>query len=308
MRYPHLMAAFAAEIWAIQPEKLLAIMDLLAFQAEGGKFAPAEIQARIAGATASAVARKEGAVSLIPLRGLISARAPMVTESSTGGGVNAETFTNQVKAAAADPAVKAIVLDIDSPGGSANLIEEAAQAVFDARSSKPIVAQVCSTAASGAYWIGSSASEMVVTPSGSVGSIGVYRGHEDRSDALAQEGVKHTLISAGRYKTEGNPFGPLADEGLAYHQSQVEKVYGRFVDDVARGRGVSVSTVRDGFGQGRMVLAHAAVAQGMADRVATLDETLSRFGVMPATPAAGRRALAPNREMRALALAELTRA
>lgn len=304
MRYPHLLQAFAAELWALQPEKLMAIIDLLAFQAEGGKFCGDEIQARIAGATANAIARREGSVAVVPLRGLIAGRAPMVAQSSTGGGTNAEDFARAVTAAREDSGVKAVVLDVDSPGGTTAMVDEAAQAVFDARGSKPIIAQVSATAASAAYWIAAAADEIVVTPSGAVGSIGVYTVHEDVSAKLAAEGVKPTLVAAGRYKGEGAPFAELGDDARADLQRRVDTVYAQFVDRVAQGRGVTSASVRDGFGQGRMVLAAAAVREGMADRVATLDQTLARFGVSTSPPAsAGRtRALAPARELRALAL------
>jgi ClpP class serine protease len=97
------------------------------------------------------------------------------------------------------------------------------------------------------------------------------------SKALEAEGVAHTLISAGKFKTEGNPFGPLSEEARAAFQASIDDAYNQFVAAVASGRKVDEATVRDGFGQGRMVLAKQAVRQGMADRVATLDETIQRM-------------------------------
>ena len=91
------------------------------------------------------------------------------------------------------------------------------------------------------------------------------------------KGVKVNLISAGKYKTEGNPFEPLSEEAREQIQKRVDEYYDMFVAAVARNRSVSRSDVRGGFGQGRMVGAKEAVASGMADRVATLDETISRL-------------------------------
>ena len=90
-------------------------------------------------------------------------------------------------------------------------------------------------------------------------------------------GYKTTLISAGKYKVEGNPFEPLSAEAAANMQAQVNSYYDMFVGAVAKGRGVKASDVRDGFGQGRMVLATQAVAEGMADRIGTFDETIARL-------------------------------
>jgi signal peptide peptidase SppA len=129
-------------------------------------------------------------------------------------------------------------------------------------------------AASAAYWLASAASELVVTPSGEVGSIGVFAIHEDYSAALDRVGVKVSLISAGKYKTEGNPFEPLGEEAQAAVQGTVNDYYDMFIRAVARGRGVSQADVIAGFGEGRVVMAEQAVRLGMADRVATIDEVI----------------------------------
>ena len=132
-------------------------------------------------------------------------------------------------------------------------------------------------AASAAYWIATAADELVVSPSAEVGSIGVFAAHEDMSAALEKEGVKVSLISEGKYKTEANPYEPLSEEARAAVQSRVSEYYDAFVKAVARNRGVKAADVRGGFGEGRTVGARQAVQLGMADRVATLDETIARL-------------------------------
>ena len=283
----------------MEESKLLAIIDLLAIQASGTKFDASGIEARIAPQTAAAVARREGAVAVIPLRGVISPRASMVQNSSTGGGATAEGFAALVDAAAADDGVKAIVIDADTPGGNVTLIDEAAARVAAVRGTKPIIVQVQGNLASAGYWIGSAADEIVASPSSMLGAIGVRAAYDDISAALAKEGISREIISAGKYKGEGL-IGPLGEDTRAYMQATVDEFYAMFVDRVASGRNVASSAVRDGFGQGRMLSAAGAVRAGMADRVATMAETLARFGVAPgpAAPASGSRA---RREM-ALAL------
>ncbi len=181
----------------------------------------------------------------------------------------------------ADPNVAQIVLDIDSPGGGVEGITEFANQLFQARKHKPIVAVANSLAASAAYWIASQASEIVVTPSGVVGSIGVIAIHQDLSKALEKQGIKPTLITAGKHKGEGNPFEPLSEEAEANIQKRVDDFFSMFVKDVARGRGVKASEVRSGFGQGGVVGAQEAVDLGMADRIASLDDTLMRLTRRP---------------------------
>jgi ClpP class serine protease len=117
----------------------------------------------------------------------------------------------------------------------------------------------------------------VVTPSGQVGSIGVFAAHEDISKALEMKGIKVSIVSAGKYKTEANPYELLSTEARANMQQMVNSFGDMFTNAVARNRGVGSYTVKNGFGEGRMVLARDAVKAGMADSVATFDQTLARL-------------------------------
>jgi ClpP class serine protease len=168
---------------------------------------------------------------------------------------------------------------------------------------KPIVAQVNADCASAGYWVVSPADEIVVTPTGRVGSIGVMTCHDDISRALEEAGITRTVITSSPYK--GEAFGPLSDEARAYMQEQVDAYDALFVNRVASGRGVSAAEVRANFGKGRMVMASLAVKAGMADRVGTMAETLARFGVNPVQPSAGppERRFPAAREKRRLMLA-----
>ena len=146
-----------------------------------------------------------------------------------------------------------------------------------ARAQKPVVAIANSLAASAAYWIGCSASEFYVTPGGEVGSIGVWQAHQDYSKAMDEAGVKTTLISAGKFKVEGNPYAPLDEEAQGFMQSRVDDYYAAFTKAVAKGRGVPISQVRDGMGQGRVLGADAALASSMVDGIATFDDVVKKM-------------------------------
>lgn len=214
-------------------------------------------------------------IAVIPVFGTIVQRAGMMTEWCGG------TSTQQVSAALADAmrdeSVGQILLEIDSPGGSVYGVGELADEIVAARKIKPVVAIANSVAASAAYWIAASAGEVYVTPGGDVGSIGVWMAHEDMSAALQEAGVNISLISAGKYKTEGNPYGPLGDEARAFLQSRVDDYYNTFTRAVARGRGVPIDAVRGGMGEGRVIGAQAALEQKMVDGIATVAEVVQKM-------------------------------
>ena len=156
-------------------------------------------------------------------------------------------------------------------------MSELASEIVKARAQKPVIAVANSLAASAAYWIGCSASEFYVTPGGEVGSIGVWQAHFDYSKALEEDGVKPTLISAGKFKVEGNPYVPLDEQAQGFMQSRVDDYYNAFVEAVALGRGVSINDVKTGMGEGRVLGADAALAQNMVDGIATFDDVLAKM-------------------------------
>lgn len=299
MRYAHILLAVASETWAIDEFKLDQIVSFLALQASGEKLSAEELQARVARQSERDVERRHGAVALLPLRGVIANRMNLMSDIS--GGTSSEAFGRMFDAAIDDPKVSAVVLDVDSPGGVVSGTDELSSRIHAARGSKPIIAHVNAQAASAAYWIATAADEMVLTPSAEVGSIGVLGVHNDITAALEKAGVKRTVMSAGKYKAEMAPSTPLSEEAQAYQQQRIDAYYASFVNAVARNRGVDAATVRKDFGQGRMVAAADAVRLGMADRIATLEETLAGLGAQD-RPATSTRAFAPQRAKRALAL------
>lgn len=269
-RYEHILRAVGETPWAIRPAMLGVIVDILAFRAEGGHLSAEEVQQRI-GAARKAPNSPSG-VAVLPLHGVIVPKAGLMSEVS--GATSIEGFRSQFRQAMASENVSSVVIDVDSPGGMVDQVPEMAAEMRAARGTKPIVAVANSEAASAAYWLASQADQFVVTQSGRVGSIGVFTAHEDESARNVKEGVQTTLVSAGRYKTEGNPFEPLSDEARSHMQGLVDSYYGMFVSDVAKGRGVSVDAVRNGFGEGRVVSAKDSVSLGMSDAVGSLEGTV----------------------------------
>jgi signal peptide peptidase SppA len=216
-------------------------------------------------------------IAVLPLYGVITQRGNMVEDISGPGSTSTQKFTSALRQVLADDTVAQILIDIDSPGGSVYGVSELAAEIMKARTQKPVVAVANSLAASAAYWIGCAAGEFYVTPGGEVGSIGVWQAHFDYSKALEGDGVKPTLISAGKFKVEGNPYVPLDLEALSFMQSRVDDYYNAFAKAVAKGRGLTVNDVREGMGEGRVLGADAALAAKMVDGVATFDEVLAKM-------------------------------
>lgn len=271
--------ALAGDLWAIRPDVYAELVAMAGAIASGaiasGAIEPASPEA----ARRSPMARAGGAVAVIPIQGVLTSRPSLIARlfgfDNSINGIRA-----MLRDAVADQQVGAVVLDVDSPGGSVDGIPEFAAEILQARKAKPVVAIANTVAASAAYWLASQASELFVSPSGRVGSIGVFMAHEDWSKFDERMGVATTLIAAGKYKVEGNPFEPLSDEAKEAMQAVVDDYYGMFVDAVAKGRGTTASKVRGGFGEGRMVLASHAKDEGMVDAVGTIEDAVRRAAAL----------------------------
>lgn len=275
MDYTRIIQMAIETPWAILPNKLLAIKHLLTIRAAGERLTADDVRAAVDAAAPRRAPAVTGGVAVIPIVGTIIPRADMLSESS--GAVSVQSLTKQLRQALADPEVGSIVLDIDSPGGQVSGVDELSTEIYNSRGQKPIRAVANSLAASAAYWLASAADEVVVTPSGEVGSIGVLAMHEDISGMLEAEGVKVNIVSAGKYKVEANPFEPLSDEARGAIQARVDEYYTMFTAAVARNRGVKRAEVVGGFGEGRVVGAKQAVSLGMADKVSTFDEVITQL-------------------------------
>jgi capsid assembly protease len=259
--------------WAILEDTLPTVQAYL-----GGRIAADELRAVTHEPLA---ARGElnvtGGVAVLPLMGMILPRGTLLGMLFGGGG-GLQAFRASLSEAVNDDAVASILINVDSPGGRLSLVSETAADIRAAREVKPVIAVASTLAASAAYWLAAQADELIVTPSGQVGSIGVFCIHEDVSGLDEKLGIKTTLISAGKYKTEGNPYEPLGEEAREALQAWVDEGYDLFAADVAKGRGTTADIVKGPkFGEGRLVGPQDAVRQGMADRVDTLEGALTKL-------------------------------
>lgn len=236
----------------------------------------------VAPSAAVRLPKSSGNVAVVPIMGPIGQNRRVDWASAYS-----EEIAGQVASLAGNDSIGAIVLNINSPGGIVYGTPELAAAVRSARDAKPVYAVATGMAASAAYWIGAQATKLYAAPSAEVGSIGVWSGHIDVSKQMERWGLKVTLISAGEYKVEGNPYEPLSDEARADMQLGVDSYYNDFLTDVAKGRNTSIQDVRENYGKGRMLRGDAARKVGMIDGIASLSDVL---GAVATTARARQRA------------------
>jgi signal peptide peptidase SppA len=264
---PNILNAFDSAVWAIEETKWLAIREFL-YTRSLGKESKIEAGAR-------PTPKIAGRIAVLPLDGCIAHHAGMEMEIS--GGTSTVAFGKAFDDAVANRDIGAIVIDCNSPGGTVEGVPELAEKIFKARGTKPIYAIANANMNSAAYWICSAADQVFATPSANVGSIGVFTVHTDTSKMEADLGVKRTVISAGKYKSEAAPGVPLTDAAENALQDRVDEVYGMFSSFVAKARGASLKSVQGGFGEGRSISAKQALEAGMIDKIATFEDV----GVCP---------------------------
>lgn len=228
-------------------------------------------------------------VAILDIAGPLFKRANLMT--SFCGATSYESLMRDFTTAIDDDGVLAVMLNVDSPGGEVAGCAEFAQAIFDARGKKPIVAYAGDQACSAAYWIASACDSIVIGASSGVGSIGVRATVPDAPARDARSGVtRYDFISS---QSPHKASDPKTDDGAARLQARVDALAAVFVETVARNRNVTVGRVLDGFGKGDVFVGGAAIAAGIADRFGSFESTLAelasaadprglaRVGIMP---------------------------
>ena len=273
--YQHILSSVLSLPWAMLPEHVDLLAAILAHRVAGGAPNPGAYASTEGDATPLVGGYTAGSVGVMPLYGQIFPRANLMTESS--GATSLQQWEQNLRALANRDGVKAIVLDVDSPGGSAAGLHEAAALVRDIREQMPVVAVTNHLNASAAYWISSQADEITTSRAGVTGSIGVLSIHKSIAVALENEGIEMSVISAGKYKTEGNPWEALGEDARQAIQVSVDEVYDQFVAAVANGRGAKPAVVRNGYGAGRALSPKVALSAGLVDGVETLAAVVERL-------------------------------
>lgn len=250
--------------WALTPEWMGTVLAIAARENPSVEAVEAELGRPLRNAQ---VTRERDGVAILPVSGPIFRHANAFSRLS--GATSIEILARDFNAALKDPAVHAIVLDFDSPGGEVNGTHELATMIHDARGKKPIVAYVGHACCSAAYWIGAACDEVVCDATALLGSIGVMAPVLDESAASARA---MPIVSSSSPKKH---LPSSTEEGRAALQARVDATADVFVADVATFRGVSVAKVLADFGQGDVLVGAAAVKAGLADRLGSLEGLLS---------------------------------
>ncbi|WP_285906843.1 S49 family peptidase [Pseudodesulfovibrio pelocollis] len=276
MRHSRAAAALMGETWALEPGKMEQVAEFAQALIEG-RATRGEVFASLAGeggGESRPYTLTEEGVAVIPVSGVIARRLNLF--SAISGGCSTELLGRQVRKAAADPAARAIVLDIDSPGGGVFGLSDLTETIRAAGQIKPVVAFSAELMCSAAYWIGSAANEMMCTLDAQVGSIGVAAMHFDYSRRDEAQGVRRTVLFAGEYKRIASDEKPLSDEGRDYLQARVDHYYALFVEAVAVNRGMSVEDVLAQLADGATHIGNEAAVRGFVNSVGNMESAVAR--------------------------------
>ena len=212
----------------------------------------------------------QGGVCVLPLYGTLGPRMNLMLEIS--GGTSTQEFGQWYEAALANPDVRAILVDCDSPGGFVPYTAECARIIYEGRGVKPSVCVANMLCASAALWIGSACGRFLASPSSQVGSHGVMHAHQETSKLDAKDGRTTTLITSVPHKAEFNTAQPLSEADRKRGEERVAQIHAEFTAALALHRGQTAEYINAHYGQGRLLLAQEALDVGLVDELASFDD------------------------------------
>lgn len=270
-----MIQAIAKTPWAITADGLELILGIAQRKISDTDLALSISAARsknIESGESSNISMRDG-VAVLNIIGSIFPRADFFTDIS--GATTIENLSSDFSKALQDEKVKAIVLNIDSPGGQITGIHEFANKIYNSRGTKPIHAYISALGASAAYWIATAADKVSVDATAMVGSIGVVAAWTDNSKAKEADGYQdYTVVSS---QSPNKRLDPKTEKGKELLQKELDDLANVFISDVARNREVSVETVLGKFGQGGLLIASEAIKVGMADNLSNLEDVVSNL-------------------------------
>jgi len=265
--------------WAILPEKYDAIFALWLEHIRNPKLSNEELKnfdARLDSPVQDMKSYSiENGKAIIPITGPLM-KNPTRFEKIYFGFASMYDIMSSVEQAISDKQVFSIILDINSPGGTVEGVEETANFISEASKIKPVIAYTSGMMASAAYWIGSASSEIYISgETAIVGSIGVASQHVDVSALYENMGVKITDIYAGKYKRIASENKPLSDDGKRYLQGIVDNFYTTFVNNVAMNLDVSPARVLADMADGKIFIGSSAVRAGLVDGILPMSDLIA---------------------------------
>jgi protease-4 len=213
-------------------------------------------------------------VLLVDLSGVL-AEEPLLTLETRPSVPLLARVREELEKAEEDARVRAVVLRINSPGGTVTASDILYHEImrFKERRKIPVVACILDVGASGGYYVALAADRIVVHPTTVTGSIGVLMLTVNASGLLEKIGVSASYVTSGEFKDMGSPFRSLRPEERAIFQGLIDQLYGRFVQLVARSRKLDEARVR-AIADGRVHTATEAVGLGLVDRIGYLEDAI----------------------------------
>ena len=221
-------------------------------------------------------------IAVIEISGVLIHRGGWIGQSS--GQTSYEGIAAQIQAAARDPSIRAVALEIDSSGGEVAGVFDLADQIRALRRNKPVWAFVAEHAFSAGYALASQADRILLPRTGAVGSIGVVVMHADLSGQLDQDGVRVTLIHSGQHKIDGNPYEPLPGSVRDDIQREIDVLRFLFAETVAAGRAGRLTQDAALATEAATYRGTGAVAAGLADEVTDLVRGFAGFRQMMSSP------------------------
>ena len=214
---------------------------------------------------------KFGNVALISVEGMIMGGEGSYLGQAT---VSSRTVVGFLKDAEKRSGVKAVLLEINSPGGSAVASDEIANQIK--KMEKPVVAVIREVGASGGYWVASAAEHIIANRMSITGSIGVLSSYLEFSGLMEEYGVGYERLTAGKYKDMGTPFRKLEEEERKILQSKLDKIHDFFIEEIAENRGMGKEKVKE-IATREILLGIEALEKGLVDELGDRDTAEKYF-------------------------------
>ena len=273
MKFIHILSEILNKPWLITPQGHLAVRTLVENRLDNLDNKKLQENIDLLGQPLPFPEVKPNGVMVIPIQGVMGRKLGVIEKSC--GAVDTNDVMDWVTMAAEMPEVKAVVLDISSPGGTVSGVPELANMISALNTTKTVVAHISDVGCSAAYWVASSAQLITADASAETGSIGVYMALVDQSAAFAMNGLKTEVIASGKFKGMGLPGTSLTEEQRALLEAQVMEIYEGFKNQVISNR----PQVAEEAMQGQTFLAPSALKAGLIDEICSLHSAINTAAV-----------------------------
>ncbi len=206
-------------------------------------------------------------VAIIPIEGMIISTSDSLPFASEG--VNSRKVVELLNSAEKSKNIKAVILEINSPGGTVVASKEIADSVLNME--KPVVAVIREIGTSGAYWVASASDHIFADEMSLTGSIGVNGGYLEFSGLMDEYGVGYQELKGGKFKDIGNAYEKLTEDERTLLQSKIDIIHENFIKAVAQNRGMEVNDIKK-FSEGLYYLGVEAFEIGLIDEYGGMEE------------------------------------